>query len=157
MLLYPDDLADAAASTAAAAAAAAGGAAHDEEDDSDQNTGGSLPLSLAALMEYEGDTVVHVGEWFGDTFTMSMEGQELPEDPYPWGRSTDPRFQTALAASFHKVLQVPLPNWGSVRNCLTVWKRTECAVISGDRYAYVPEDERLSLVMACKSTEHLLK
>ena len=46
--------------------------------------------------------------------------------------------QNQLAASFHKVLQVPLPNWGSVRNCLTVWKRTRSTVLEGDRYAYIP-------------------
>ena len=33
---------------------------------------------------------------------------------------------------------MPLPNWGSVRNCLTVWKRTRSTVLEGDRYAYIP-------------------
>ena len=79
------------------------------------------------------------------------------------------------------MLQVPLPNWGSVRNCLTVWKRTRSTVLEGDRYAYIPvrpllplrhscallrwlacvcwavqEEERLDLTMAAPSTQHLL-
>ena len=74
---------------------------------------------------------------------------------------------------------MPLPNWGSVRNCLTVWKRTRSTVLEGDRYAYIPvrppspfipmlsaaemavrwavqEEERLDLTMAAPSTQHLL-
>ena len=74
---------------------------------------------------------------------------------------------------------MPLPNWGSVRNCLTVWKRTRSTVLEGDRYAYIPvrppsfvipmlsaaemavrwavqEEERLDLTMAAPSAQHLL-
>ena len=76
---------------------------------------------------------------------------------------------------------MPLPNWGSVRNCLTVWKRTRSTVLEGDRYAYIPvrppfpftiptgmlrwlacvcsavqEEERLDLTMAAPCTQHLL-
>jgi len=127
-------------------------------DDYEQPTENSdLTLSMASLQNYTGDTVIHVGEWLGSTLTLSMEGQESPDNVYPWGRSTSPDFQIVMEASFHRVLQVPLPNWGSVRNCLTVWKRTTSVVLEGDRYAYIPEDERLNMAVASPSTQHLLK
>lgn len=119
--------------------------------------GDELTLSMESLQNYQGDTVIHVGEWLGSTLTLSMEGQETPDSVYPWGRSTSPDFQLVMEASFHKVLQVPLPNWGSVRNCLTVWKRTTSVVLEGDRYAYIPEDEQLEMTMVAPSTKHLLK
>ena len=116
-----------------------------------------LTLSMASLQNYHGDTVIHVGEWLGSTLTLSMEGQETPDNVYPWGRSTSPDFQIVMEASFHRVLQVPLPNWGSVRNLLTVWKRTTSVVLEGDRYAYIPEEERLEMTLASPLTQHLLK
>jgi hypothetical protein len=61
-----------------------------------------------------------------------------------------------LTASFHKVLQLPLPNWGSVRNTLTVWKRTTTSVIDGDRYAYIPTAERIEVEAAAPMLKHLL-
>ena len=124
----------------------------DCEEQSDE-----LTLSMASLQNYQGDTVIHVGEWLGSTLTLSMEGQESPDNVYPWGRSTSPDFQIVMEASFHRVLQVTLPNWGSVRNVLTVWKRTTSVVLEGDRYAYIPEDEQLEMTVASPSTQHLLK
>lgn len=150
LLMYPDDLE---AHEETQEEDAEGGASEDGEDGGLER----LPLSVATLAAYKGDTVIHVGEWMGETLTLSMEGQALPDIPYPWGRSTDPRFQTLLAATFHKVLQAPLPNWGSVSNTITVWKRTATAVIEGDRYAYVPADERIEYALAAPSTRHLLK
>ena len=52
---------------------------------------------------------------------------------------------------------MPLPNWGSVRNHLTVWKRTQTTLIDGDKYAHIPVDERLELAVASPSTRHLLE
>ena len=72
LLMYPDDL-----------------ESHEEGGEAGQGTA----LSVLALEAYEGDTVIHVGELFGDTLTVSMEGQEMPDTPYPWGRSTQPAFQ----------------------------------------------------------------
>lgn len=135
LLIYPDDYEQA------------------ENNGEEEN----LTLSMASLQNYQGDTVIHVGEWLGSTLTLSMEGQETPDNVYPWGRSTSPDFQIVMEASFHRVLQVPLPNWGSVRNCLTVWKRTTSVVLEGDRYAYIPEDERLNMTVASPLTQHLLK
>lgn len=123
----------------------------DDYEDSEE------PLSMASLSQYHGDTVIHIGEWLGCTKTLSMEGQETPDSVYPWGRSTSPDFQIVLEASFHRVLMVPLPNWGSVKNCLTVWKRTTTVVLEGDRYAYIPEDEQVDMTIASPSTKHLLK
>jgi hypothetical protein len=134
LLIYPDD--------------------HEQED---EEHCGETPLSVASLQNFQGDTVIHVGEWLGSTLTVSMEGQGMPDQPYPWGRSTSPEFQVMLEAQFHKILQIELPNWGSVRNCLTVWKRTSTVILSGDRYAYIPPEERLDLTMASPSTWHLLQ
>jgi hypothetical protein len=134
LLIYPDD--------------------HEEEDDDHEN---QFTLSVASLQHYSGDVIIHVGEWLGSTWTMTMEGQGTCDTPYPWGRSTSPDFQMLLEASFHKILQYELPNWGSVRNCLTVWKRTTSVVLEGDRYAFVPEEEKLNLNMASPSTRHLLE
>lgn len=116
-----------------------------------------FPMSVQCLQMYKGDTVIHVGEWLGSTLTMSMEGQETPDEPHPWGRSTSVEFQILLNATFHKVLEVPLPNWGSVKNTLTVWKRTETVVLEGDRYAYVPPEEQLEVCVAAPFTRHLLQ
>lgn len=128
----------------------------DYEDDDDDGTG-AVPLSTASLQHYHGDTVIHVGEWLGSTVTLSMEGQETPESVYPWGRSTSPDFQIVLEASFHRVLICPLPNWGSVRNKLTVWKRTTTVVLDGDRYGHVPMEERLDdMAVGCPGNRHLL-
>jgi hypothetical protein len=142
LLLYPDDLSP--------------GGYLDDEDDDAQEVAQPEQLSIACLRAYEGDTVIHVGEWLGDTLTLSMEGQEMPDDLHPWGRSTSAEFQVLLTATFHQVLQVPLPNWGSVRNTLTVWKRTTSAVIAGDRYAYIPVEERLEVEAAAPMLKHLL-
>jgi hypothetical protein len=123
----------------------------DDYEESDES------LSMVALSNYHGDTVIHVGEWLGCTKNLSMEGQETPDNVYPWGRSTSPDFQIVMEASFHRVLQVPLPNWGAGKNCLTVWKRTTTVVLEGDRYAYVPEDEQVEMTMVSPSTKHLLE
>ena len=116
-----------------------------------------LTLSMASYQHFQGDTIIHVGEWLGSTKTLSMEGQETPDTVFPWGRTTSPDFQIIMEASFHRVLQVGLPNWGSVMNCLTVWKRTSSVVLEGDRYAYIPADEQLEIALASPSTMHLLK
>jgi len=138
LLIYPDDLES---------------TAMDEDEVMEEEFG---CLSLASLAAYKGNTIIHVGEWLGDTLTLSMEGQGTPDFHHPWGRSTNPQFQIQLNATFHKVLQLPLPNWGSVRNCLTVWKRTVTCVAGEDLYAFIPPNERLDLEMSSPSMRHLL-
>ena len=139
-------------SASAGSSGSAGGASASGGDDQSAK----LPLSLESLEAFQGDTVIHVGEWLGETKTLSMENQSEPDVPYAWGRSTDPRFQTTLAARFHKILQLPLPNWGTVSNSLTVWRRTRSVVIEGDRYAHIPFKERIQPALAAPCVRHLL-
>ena len=119
------------------------------------------PHSMAneCLEHYRGDTVVHVGELFGETVTM---------DAAPWGRSSSPQFQEQLARDYHCVLKAKLPNWLHARDTISVWKRTECCsiVFQGDgddgesdceeEYRYIPPDEVLPCDLAASSVKHLL-
>ncbi|OQR89726.1 hypothetical protein THRCLA_09616 [Thraustotheca clavata] len=112
----------------------------DDFEDSEES------MALECLDNYTGDTIIHIGEWLGQTVCL----------PEPWGRTSAPEFQTRLAAVFHKVLQVPLPSWHSSMDTLTVWKRTKTCIVEDAIYAYIPPEERLDLVQTCPSTAHLL-
>ncbi|KAG6974154.1 hypothetical protein JG687_00000511 [Phytophthora cactorum] len=103
-------------------------------------------MAMASLCNYAGDTVIHVGELFGQTVCL----------PGAWGRTSSEEFQTHLATVYHKVLQVPLPSWHSSIDTLTVWKRTKSSITDGAMYAFIPENERIDLVAASPSTRHLL-
>ncbi|CCI39922.1 unnamed protein product [Albugo candida] len=103
-------------------------------------------MALTCLDHYNGDTIIHVGEWLGQTLCL----------PDAWGRTSSPEFQVKLSAIYHKVLQVPLPSWHSSMDTLTVWKRTRTCVLEDGKYAYIPVEERLDLIEACPSTRHLL-
>ncbi|KAL3666792.1 hypothetical protein V7S43_008412 [Phytophthora oleae] len=103
-------------------------------------------MAMASLCNYAGDTVIHVGELFGQTVCL----------PGAWGRTSSEEFQTHLATVYHKVLQVPLPSWHSSIDTLTVWKRTKSSITDGAMYAFIPEEERIDLVAASPSTRHLL-
>ncbi|KAF1320408.1 Nhac na:h antiporter, partial [Globisporangium splendens] len=107
----------------------------------------SESMALQSLYNYSGDTVIHVGEVFGQSVCL----------PGPWGRTSAQEFQVHLASVFHKVLQVPLPSWHSSVDTLTVWKRTKSCMMRGGVYAFIPAEERLDLVEACASTRHLLE
>lgn len=109
----------------------------DESDDS---------MALECLDHYNGEVVLHIGEFLGHTLCL----------PDPWGRTSAPEFQVRLAATYHKVLQVPLPNWHSSMDCLSVWKRTHTIIMEEDTYANIPPSEQLDLVMASPSTQHLV-
>ena len=74
-------------------------------------------FSLECLENFRGDTIIHVGELFGET-----------QSPHPWGASTSSKFQLALLAHFRLVQRVPLPNWPGLRDTLTVWRRLEAPV-----------------------------
>ncbi|OQR85742.1 hypothetical protein ACHHYP_11455 [Achlya hypogyna] len=112
----------------------------DDFEDSEES------MALECLNNYTGDTIIHVGEWLGQTVCL----------PEPWGRTSAPEFQTQLSAVFHKVLQVPLPSWHSSIDTLTVWKRTKTCIVDDGIYAYIPAEERLDLVQSSPSTAHLL-
>ncbi|EQC25386.1 hypothetical protein SDRG_16749 [Saprolegnia diclina VS20] len=112
----------------------------DDFEDSEES------MANECLNYFTGDTIIHIGEWLGQTVCL----------PEPWGRTSAPEFQTRLSAVFHKVLQVPLPSWHSSIDTLTVWKRTKTCIMDDGIYAYIPTDERIDLAQASPSTAHLL-
>ncbi|TYZ66714.1 hypothetical protein PybrP1_000853 [[Pythium] brassicae (nom. inval.)] len=113
----------------------------DDFEDSDES------MALQSLYNYTGDTVIHVGELFGQTLCL----------PSAWGRTSAKEFQEHLASVYHKVLQVPLPSWHSSIDTLTVWKRSKTSMMGSAIYAFIPADERLDLMEASPSTRHLLE
>ena len=136
---------------------------YDDRPEGNGNTTEKNPFSLGAdcLEQYKGDYVIHVGELFCDP-TLSLEQA-------PWGRSSSPEFQQSLAARFHCVLHVSLPNWLHTRDSLSVWKRSEVCtlVFAGDdndsededeevHYRYVPVEEQLPNNVAAPCLQHLL-
>ena len=50
--------------------------------------------------------------------------------------SANSAFQLQLAASFHRVVSVPLPSWPTSRDSLSVWKRTETVVVDDQLFAF---------------------
>jgi len=60
-------------------------------------------MAARSLSAYGGDTVIHVGEWLGDTGDITFERQ--------------------LAAEWQLTERLPLPCWGDTVEDLTVWKR----------------------------------
>jgi len=125
----------------------------DTRDDSAQSMG------AACLEHYKGNTVIHVGELYGDTPSM---------DQAPWGRSSGPEFQQRLASEYHCILRAKLNNWLHVNDTISVWKRTElCSIVfQGDEgddesddeveYRHIPEDQRLPTDVAAPCVKHLL-
>jgi hypothetical protein len=91
-----------------------------DEDDtfSKESNDDGVPRSLGSLCleHFKGDHVIHVGELFGDNWSMEQA---------PWGRSSAPEFQEQLHAQFHCLLKISLTNWLHVRDTLTVWKRSQ--------------------------------
>lgn len=144
--------------------------ADDDEDDEELQP----PTSMAAacLEHFAGDTIIHVGELYGDTLSL---------DQAPWGRSSSKEFQERLAAEYHCILKMKLKNnWLHVRDTLSVWKRSEmcCLVFGGDDddkgdkggsddsrssgsgveeayYKYIPPEEKLPENMAAPCVAHL--
>ncbi|KAL9183765.1 hypothetical protein ACHAXT_004621 [Thalassiosira profunda] len=113
----------------------------DEEDE-------EAPTSMAAacLEHFAGDTIIHVGELYGDTLSMEQA---------PFGRSSSGEFQARLAAEYHCILKMSMSNWLHVRDTLSVWKRsqTSCVAFQDDSddeeeaeeayYKYIPPEELL--------------
>ncbi|CAM9595189.1 unnamed protein product [Ectocarpus sp. 13 AM-2016] len=91
----------------------------------DDFEGETESLGLRCLHVFEGDVVIHVGELFGDSVSMTP-GQS------PWGRTTSQECQEELASKFHCILKVPLPSWPHSRDTLTVWKRHSFCSIQYD-------------------------
>ncbi|KAJ1449809.1 hypothetical protein M885DRAFT_534370 [Pelagophyceae sp. CCMP2097] len=130
----------------------------DEDDEEDDGAAGSLALSC--LREYEGDTVILVGESF-------LSGS-LALGSAPFGRSADSRFQVELARAFHPILIKGLPRWPIATDCITVWRRTKVVAVvfekdeededeeDGEAWADIPTDERLDFELAAPCCQHLL-
>jgi len=115
-------------------------------------------MGAACLEHFKGDTVIHVGELYGDTPSM---------DQAPWGRSSGPEFQQRLASEYHCILRGKLKNWLHVNDTISVWKRTElCSIVfegedddeSDDEveYRHIPEDQMLPSDIAAPCAHHLL-
>ena len=69
-------------------------------------------FSLDCLRNYKGNTVIHIGELFGETLSTN-----------PWGQTTSRDFQLRLGETFRCVSRVQLPNWPGHMDSLTVWSR----------------------------------
>ena len=69
-------------------------------------------FSLDCLRHYKGNTVIHIGELFGETLSTN-----------PWGQTTSRDFQLRLGETFRCVSRVQLPNWPGHMDSLTVWSR----------------------------------
>jgi hypothetical protein len=139
----------------------------ESENEEDSYTGhdihASKPKSMAAacLEHFNGSTIIHVGELFGDTLGL---------DQSPWGRSSSTEFQERLSAEYHCILKMKLQNnWLHVRDTLSVWKRSEtCAMVyendsededgsaDEDHYKYIPPEETLPMDVAAPCVAHLL-
>ncbi|TDH67921.1 hypothetical protein CCR75_004342 [Bremia lactucae] len=67
------------------------------------------PMALQSLQLFQGDVVLHIGEWQGDT--------------------GDSCFENELERCFRLVQEVLLPNWGNSAYSLTVWRRQTQALM----------------------------
>lgn len=131
---------------------------HENDDNVDEEDNAPTSMGAACLENYKGDTIVHVGELFGDTLSM---------DQAPWGRSSGAEFQQRLFSEYHCVLKAKLTNWLHVKDTISVWKRSKCCTIVFEAedenddneesdYKYIPEDEMLPSDLAAPCAKHLL-
>ncbi|GAX22389.1 hypothetical protein FisN_14Hh002 [Fistulifera solaris] len=134
----------------------------DTEGNDDGGNGQTQSLGAACLEQFQGDTVIHVGELFSDS-SLSM-------DQAPWGRSSSSEFQQLLASDYHCLLHTHLPNWLHTRDSLSVWRRSRtCALVfaadEGDEddedeeyhYRHIPPEEMLPVDRAAPCLAHLLE
>ncbi len=131
---------------------------NDDDDDNKAHSTSISSMGAACLEHYMGDTIIHVGELFGDTLSI---------DDAPWGRSSGAEFQQRLFSEYHCILRAKLTNWLHVRDTISVWKRTKCCSIvfqaedEGDEneeteYKYIPENEVIQTDVAAPCAQHLL-
>lgn len=103
-------------------------------------------LAMECLSKYEGDVLILIGELFGQTYLEN-----------PWGKSADPEFQIELSASFHKIVQVPIPSWPTSINTLSVWRRTPLLNVDNEfTFKSIPSSQTLEVVLSCDETKHLI-
>jgi hypothetical protein len=98
---------------------------------------GAVPWDARCLDTWQGDTLIHVGEWR----VPPGEANERDDDPLappptadafprgtaqcddPGGITTSLEFQLAVETQFDLKHHVKLPNWPNTRDDLTVWVR----------------------------------
>lgn len=132
----------------------------DDGNDDDHDSDRPSSMGAACLEYFKGDTIIHVGEIYGDTLSM---------DHAPWGRSSGAEFQQRLFSEYHCILKAKLPNWLHVRDTISVWKRTQrCTIVfqgehdgedddvEESEYKHIPEDEKLQIDIAAPCAKHLL-
>lgn len=91
-------------------------------------------FSYECLRHYAGDTIVHVGELYGETFSSN-----------PWGQSTSRIFQLELGKTFRCVFRTRLPSWPGYMDSLSIWCRCDTAVdCDGGSFCYIPNFETVN-------------
>eukprot|EP00966_Prymnesium_polylepis_P195970 4541780-Prymnesium_polylepis.1 len=75
-------------------------------------------MAALAAQKFRGDTLVHIGEWAGDT--------------------AEPSFEAELAQNWALKRRMPLPNWGDTAEDLTVWVRRGSAMTAAPRLPKPP-------------------
>lgn len=85
-------------------------------------------FSVECLQHYNGNTIIHIGELFGETLSNN-----------PWGQTTSQKFQLQLGESFRCVYRTQLPNWPGYLDSLSIWCRAKTPVeCDGGLFCYVP-------------------
>mmetsp|Transcript_10706 Transcript_10706/g.19229 ORF Transcript_10706/g.19229 Transcript_10706/m.19229 type:complete len:413 (-) Transcript_10706:1254-2492(-) len=131
-------------------------------DDDEEDVVPPMSMGAACLEHFTGNTVIHVGELFGDTLSLEQA---------PFGRSSSNEFQQRLAGEYHCILKMRLTNnWLHVKDTLSVWKRSETCCMAfqndddseGDEeedevyYKYIPPRDVLPVDLAAPCVAHLL-
>jgi len=106
---------------------------------------GPESMALKCLQKYKGNTVILIGELFGQTILEN-----------PWGKTCGGDFQEELAASFHLVLQLALPSFQCSVDSISVWKRTQVTYIEGTGFKCIPPEEQIPISRAAPLYQHLL-
>jgi hypothetical protein len=119
-------------------------------------------MAISCLENYTGEYVVHVGE-------LLSTGATLSYPQAPWGRTSSPEFQIALAEEFHCILTASIPRFPFSNDCISVWKRTQWVhgkeyAMGGtdkenemDMWASIPVEERMPTDSSAPCVSHLLK
>ncbi|GAX25695.1 hypothetical protein FisN_14Lh002 [Fistulifera solaris] len=133
-----------------------------ETDGNIDDGGQTKSLGAACLEQFQGDTIIHVGELFSDS--------SLSIDQAPWGRSSSSEFQQLLASDYHCLLHMRLPNWLHTRDSISVWRRSRtCSLVFAAEeddeddedeeyhYRHIPPEEMLPVDRAAPCLAHLLR
>jgi len=81
-------------------------------DAEEQKSDSSVEWDKECLLAYDGDTVIHVGEWHNSTVAVK-EG----------GLTSSVAFQELMETTFECIERIMIPTWMWNRDALTIWKR----------------------------------